>query len=291
MKRDREPYRDPKQWLWWGIPIAVVVAVALVLYFGRTQTDVQPEEQIVEQPPPSEPEPGIQYPLEETPTEEPLPPLAESDPPVQESLTTTFGDSLKNFLVPKDIVRHFVVTVDNLPRAKAAVQMWPVKPVEGEFLVEGTEENLVLSPRNYARYTPMVKLLQGASAAQIGAVYRRFYPLLQQAYEDIGYPDAYFNDRLVEVIDHLLETPEVRDPIRLVHPTVRYHYADPELEARSAGQKALIRMGPQNAAIVKHKLRELRAEIVRQAEQERASQDTSGTTEPPGTPPERIPEP
>ena len=40
-----------------------------------------------------------------------------------------------------------------------------------------------------------------------------------------------------------------------------YTYADPALEARPAGQKLLIRMGPENAAAIKAKLTELRAVI------------------------------
>jgi hypothetical protein len=67
---------------------------------------------------------------------------------------------------------------------------------------------------------------------------------------------------LIEVIDHLLATPEVRDPVRLVQPRVMYEYADPQLQALSAGQKVLIRMGAANAAVVKTKLRELRTELM-----------------------------
>jgi len=106
--------------------------------------------------------------------------------------------------------------------------------------------------------------VQAADVKSLAALYRRLYPLFQQAYEDLGYPGKYFNDRLVEVIDHLLETPEIAAPIPLEQPRVFYTYADASLEARSAGQKLLIRMGPANARIVKAKLRELRAEIVAQ---------------------------
>jgi hypothetical protein len=42
---------------------------------------------------------------------------------------------------------------------------------------------------------------------------------------------------------------------------VLYEFADPALESRSAGQKALIRMGPANARRIKAKLREIRALI------------------------------
>jgi hypothetical protein len=40
-----------------------------------------------------------------------------------------------------------------------------------------------------------------------------------------------------------------------------YTFVDPALEARPAGQKLLIRMGPDNAAAIKAKLMELRALI------------------------------
>ena len=166
--------------------------------------------------------------------------------------------------MPKDIVRHFVVTIDNLPRKKAAVQLWPVKPVGGELAVAPGGEP-TLSPDNAARYEPFIKIVKNADAAQVASVYKHFYPLFQQAYVDLGYPDGYFNDRLVEVIDHLLATPEVAGPIKLTQPGVFYQYADPSIEERSAGQKAMIRLGSQNAAIVKEKLRALRKEVVKQS--------------------------
>jgi hypothetical protein len=166
--------------------------------------------------------------------------------------------------VPKDIVRHFVVTVDNLPRKKAAVQLWPVKPVGGELTVAPGGEP-TLSPDNAERYAPFINIVKNADVAQVASLYRHFYPLFQQAYVDLGYPDGYFNDRLVEVIDHLLATPDIAGPIKLTQPGVFYQYADPSIEERSAGQKTMIRLGSKNAAIVKEKLRALRKEVVKQA--------------------------
>jgi hypothetical protein len=43
---------------------------------------------------------------------------------------------------------------------------------------------------------------------------------------------------------------------------VQYEYADPKLEALTAGQKVLVRMGPDNARAVKTKLRELRSALI-----------------------------
>jgi hypothetical protein len=106
-----------------------------------------------------------------------------------------------------------------------------------------------------------VGVIRSVDAAQLAGVYLHYYPLFQKAYEDLGYPSGYFNDRLVQVIDLLLATPQVEGPIDLVRPNVMYVFADPTLEARPAGQKILIRMGPENAAVVKAKLKDFRAAI------------------------------
>jgi hypothetical protein len=204
--------------------------------------------------------PPEHHPIESAASSATLPALAESDPSVQQSLDQLFGRGLQQYLVPKDIVRHIVVTIDNLPRKKNATQMWPVKPLGGE-LKTSTGAELALNESNYERYKPLVKLATTSDTKQLVAMYKRFYPLFQQAYVDLGYPEGYFNNRLVEVIDHLLETPEVDGPVKLVQPGVFYEFADPSLESRSSGQKLLLRMGRDNAAAVKLKLRELRREV------------------------------
>ena len=84
--------------------------------------------------------------------------------------------------------------------------------------------------------------LAAVDAAAAAAAYRRIYPQLQAAYEDIGYPGRYFNDRVVAVIDHLLATPEPTAPLLLERPKAMYIYSDPALEARSPGQKLLLRI-------------------------------------------------
>lgn len=252
--------RDPKQWIWWGIPIVVVAAAAVALYFARQKEPVAVVPPVAVAPAPAAPEAPPNYPIEPTGTDTPLPPLASSDKDLEQSIAEVFGRSLENFLVPKDIIRHIVVTIDNLPRKKTAVPLWPLKPTPGKLAVIDGETPL-LSDDNAARYAPLIKLVQSSDPAQIAAIYRRYYPLFQQAYTDLGYPDGYFNNRLIEVIDHLLETPELTGEVKLTQPSVFYEFADPTLEERSAGQKLLLRMGNGNAETIKLKLRELRREV------------------------------
>jgi hypothetical protein len=183
---------------------------------------------------------------------------------VADSLAGVLGHpTVAQFLVPQNIVRHIVATVDNLPRKKVAVDLRPVKPTPGQTAVTTQGASIMLSDANFDRYRPLVHAVQGADVKALAVVYKRLYPLFQQAYEDLGYPGKYFNDRLVEVIDDMLAAPEVPAPIALTQPGVMYQFADPELEARSSGQKLMIRMGPANARVIKTRLREFRDEIVK----------------------------
>jgi hypothetical protein len=119
-----------------------------------------------------------------------------------------------------------------------------------------------MSPENYARFDFLVNMATSPAPETVAGAYQYMYPLFQEAYVGLGYPDGYFNDRLVEVIDHLLSTPAPAEPILLVQPRVYYEYADPKLEALSGGQKLLLRMGSTNAAKVRQMLQALRVLIV-----------------------------
>jgi hypothetical protein len=188
-----------------------------------------------------------------------LPPLKNSDHAITDALSNLLSKkTVVEFFYPEKIVRHIVATIDNLPRHTVAVQVLPVKPVGGKFLTEGTGQNIVIAPNNAARYAPYVQLMEMVDAKRLVALYVHFYPLFQQAYQELGYPDGYFNDRLIAVIDHLLATPETSGTISLVQPKVLFQFADQQLENESAGRKILMRIGADNAAKVKSKLREIR---------------------------------
>ncbi|HEV7614511.1 MAG TPA: DUF3014 domain-containing protein [Steroidobacteraceae bacterium] len=252
-----------------GVAAAVVVVAAGVWYYLHTRHAPLPRAPVtVQQPAPAEPaaEAGIQHPLpagqDESASKVPLPALADSDPALSDALARVAGaEAVKNYLLQEGIVRHLVVTIDNLPRQKVAVAKRPTSPVAGSFIAEGDELHATLDPQNFARYQPMMAVVSKLDMQQVAAVYVRFYPLFQSAYQDLGYPNGYFNDRLVQVIDSLLATPQPSGPVELVRPNVMYMFADPTLESRPAGQKLLIRMGPDNAAAIKLKLKELRAAI------------------------------
>lgn len=266
--------RDTPQWI---VPVVLAVAVAIALWFYWQQLP-EPEPAPVESlpvertEPEVEPDVGPRYPVPDMGESldqaslQPLPPLDDSDEYFRLELRGLYGDTLVNLLVNKNLIERIVATVDNLPRAHVSEKIRPMGKLAGVFPVNGQDGSgeYTLSPDNYARYDKLVNLVTSADINSVADTYRRYYPLFQKAYVNLGYPDAYFNDRLIEVIDHLLDTPRVEPPVVLVRPNVLYKFADPELEARSSGQKLLIRMGNEHAEQVKNTLREFRAAIVEQ---------------------------
>jgi hypothetical protein len=214
-------------------------------------------------PPPAEPDPEPAFvaaaPAEALP---PLPALDESDAEARAALADAAGAGLvEQHLAQDSLLRKLVATVDNLSGDTIWMKTRVVPQQPGLFLVEGPEDARYIAPANYARYTPLVKLVEAVDATRLAAAYQRYYPLLQDAYEELGYPGRQFHNRALEIIDHLLATPVVEDPIRLEQPHVLYKYADPRLEALSSGQKMLIRIGPENSRILRNKLIEFRAAV------------------------------
>jgi len=254
----------------WVLFLAVIACAGAAYYLWSQREAPQPQPVTVEQaaaPAPNtdevetltrHPVPQVQ-PRDAEPVK-PLPALDDSDDAMQQALDPIFStqplDALLNF---DGFINRVVVTVDNLPHAKLPIRRLPAKPLRGKFLVkQGAGGAIEIDPTNYKRYRKYVELFEGMDSRKIAAVYFHFYPLFQDAYRDLGYKSAYFNDRVVAAIDDLLAAPEVHDPVRLVQPSVFYKYADARLENLSAGQRLMIRIGSENAARVKAKLRELR---------------------------------
>lgn len=195
----------------------------------------------------------------------PLPVPADSDAALQDALAGLFtAVPLDRVFYLQQIVPRFVATIDNLPRETAALQRMSVKPVGGNVATAQADGRILLRADNAERYATYMRVMEQADTQKLVQSYVHFYPLFQKAYEDLGYPHGYFNDRLVEVIDHLLAAPDVPAPIALTQPKVLYEFADPALEQLSAGQKMMIRIGPVDESRAKVKLRDIRRALTGQ---------------------------
>lgn len=212
--------------------------------------------------------PAIKYPI--AAAADALPAPDKVDAYIADALIKLLGQqNLASMMRTDSFVRRVVVTVDNLGREHVASGLWPVKPTPGRFSVTGPIGAQTVHPDNGLRYRPFVHMVESVDLVAGVALYARLYPLFQRAYEELGYPGQYFNDRLVTVIDNLLAAPEptdpvamrmteVKGPIRATRPWLSYDFADPGLQALSSGQRLLVRMGPDNEKRIKRRLSEAR---------------------------------
>jgi hypothetical protein len=209
--------------------------------------------------------PAIAHPLEALGLDVPAGP-----PDIEAALGDLVGrKAMLDMFQTQDFARRVVATVDNLGRSHAPAQLWPVNPTAGRLVIDRRGGTDVIGSDNGLRYTPFVLLVESVDLHKAVALYARLYPQLQQAYADIGFPSRYFNDRLVEVIDLLLATPEpegppkvrlpqINGPLQPQRPWALYEFDDPALQSLRSGQKILLRMGPVNERRVKARLAELR---------------------------------
>lgn len=214
-------------------------------------------------------EPGIRHPVENisgaadaTQLASPLPQLDDSDALAKDAIATIQnGDTWIRLLVPDGIVRHVVATVDGLPQKTLALQARPIRSASGTMLTSANAGGTAIAADNAARYAAYVSAAEAIDTSRLTGFYVRLYPLLQQAYVELGYPKGYFNDRVIVVIDHLLAAPEPPPPVYVTQPRIVYEFADPALEELSAGQKAMVRVGLDNERRLKAKLRAIRSAL------------------------------
>ncbi|MGS7841882.1 DUF3014 domain-containing protein [Stenotrophomonas forensis] len=223
---------------------------------------LQPKEAAAPAPVP----PPIKHPLDTGAAADPaLPKLADSDGAAWGALSQLFqGEGPLTLLLRDHLIQRLVTQVDNLDKPSVPPTALAARPLPGSLQVKPGEGGERIAASNAARYAPYVQAFTSLDPAATAAAYKRFYPLIQQAYVDLGRPEGYFNDRLVAVIDHLLDTPELTQAPRVERDERgRYRFVDPTLQSRSIGQKALLRMDPAQARAVKRQLQAIRSAITR----------------------------
>lgn len=268
-----------------SVLVTLFLAVAAWLVWHRQTPPAAPagpEPAVAEAPPsaaPVEAPPAIAHPVDAlavAASAAPEPAGRVGDP-VVEALQVLLGrEAVLRFLHTDGFVRRVVATTDNLTRERAPSRLWPVVPAPGRFQVGSHDGRTVIAAANAARHEPFVRFVESIDLAAAAALYVRHYGRFQAAYEELGYPGRYFNDRMVAVVDHLLATPEpagpvamrlpeVQGPVQPARPWVMYEYADPALQGLSAGQKLMLRLGPGHRQRFKERLAEWRRLVTTRA--------------------------
>lgn len=232
-------------------PSPILIAILLLAFLGLGiwawlhwfKSEPAPPE--ITPPAPVEPAAEAQPPA---PTPPSLPPLDTSDETVR-SLVTQLSNhpELATWLVSGDLARRFVAAVDNVARGESPRVHFGFLDPERPFETTYRDGDLIIDPVSFERYDPIVEVFTTVDAEQAVAIYRRMKPLFDEAYRELGYPDAEFDRTLKRALNRLIAVPIPDGPIELDQRVTSYRFADPALENAAAAAKHLLRLGPSNA--------------------------------------------
>jgi Protein of unknown function (DUF3014) len=164
--------------------------------------------------------------------------------------------ALVTWLAPDHLVRALTVVVD-----KVAIGSSPAKELRhvgptAPFQAASSGRSLRIDPRSYSRYDTFANVIDSIDTEGAARAYRRLRPLFQQAFDELGYTNLTFDDRLALALGRLLDTPVPEGDVELRPTSVTFQFVDPDLEELSPAQKHLLRMGPRNMRLIQHKIRE-----------------------------------
>ena len=248
-----------ERWVIAGIAGTVILAVGLGLYFFLgSGEESAPETAVAAEPPPPPPPP----PPATDPEPFELPPLDESDAVIRDLVAVLSAHpGLAAWLVTDDLIRRFVVAVDNVADGVNPARHVPFMKPATRLQTEGEEPDLFLAPASHRRYDAVAGIAASLDPAGTAELYRRFLPLMDEAYRELGYPDTAFAATFRRAVGRVLDTPVVAGRPALVGRGLLFQYVDADLEDQSPVQKQLMGMGPDNLRTVQAAVRDIATAI------------------------------
>jgi hypothetical protein len=187
-----------------------------------------------------------------------VPPLDLSDPFVRELLRgLSSRPELAAWLATDGLVRNLVASIDAVANGTTpSTQLRRLAPA-GPFRAEPRGEDFVIDARSYRRYDGIADTVASLDADGLARAYATLRPRLQEAYEELGYPEGNIDVAVERAIVRLLETPAVDRDVDVRPAPVLYQFTDVRLERLAPAQKQLLRMGPRNGRLIQEKLRDV----------------------------------
>ena len=193
----------------------------------------------------------------------PLPPLDQMDTFLRALLgTLSSSPELASWLTTDDLIRQMANGIDRIANGASPARELAVLKPKGSFAASQRRSEITIDPASYHRFDALAALVSSLDARAVAEAYRTIRPRLDEAYRHLGRTEAGVDAAVAAALQQLIDTPEVRDPIRLLHgPGASYVFADRSIERLPPIQKQLIRMGPDNLDRVRTRLREIKQAI------------------------------
>ncbi len=194
--------------------------------------------------------------IEPEPVTPTLPSLNNSDDYVKEELAAIDGGSpILAHLVSEELVRKFVVMIENISRGEFPERNLPVLyPEERMTVTELGSDFYLIDEQSYQRFNRLVEVLTNISTETAVNFYHQLQPLFRESYAELGLRNSNFNDVFLQAIDNVLEARTAPQPQQLIRPNLNYLYADPAIESYSTVEKLLLRLGPENTESLQRRL-------------------------------------
>jgi len=288
----REPIATPQNHFPWVLVLILLMGIALGLaayfyrdaYLAPTIVAISPEPTAVPTPIPTMAPTPIATIIEEPPSQPiavveqnnpALPNLNESDAALKDQLLEKNGQRiLAELLTPEEVIRKFVRATYNISKGNIVTQYRPVNGPDSGFKAQAigkmaevtnpkkADESLQTAvfknpPKNQARYDVYRKIMQTFKTETLVELYELYYPLLQQAYGELGEGPEQFHTVMKNALAKVLATPSLEKEPELILISVQYQFLDPQLEALPNAQKALLRMGLHNREAILAELEQL----------------------------------
>lgn len=185
--------------------------------------------------------------------------LDNSDPQVMLAIAD-FAPAMTQWLLPKEQLRKWVLTVDMIADGKLPRRYKPVDFPMGKFFVSEKGADTVVAESNYQRANTLITAITSIDPEILARYYQSWLPILEKAYAEQGRTDT-FEQRLQLAISQVLAANPPPSDAELIRPSVLYEYADPTLESASDVEKILWRLGEDNGDSIQNFLREFRYQI------------------------------
>lgn len=239
-----------------GVVVAVVALLALAFWLRREQRPARPFDDAPAPLLEAASDAATAAPAAATPR----PPLDQSDAWLRElAATLSSHPQLAAWLIGDDLARRLVATVINLAEGTSpAGHLGDLRPADG-FRASRSAGRWFVDAASFRRYDLLADVVASLDPAAAARLLGEIRPLLDQAYGEIGDPASDFDRTLARAVGNLLAVPIPDGEPELVRQGALWAYADRELEQRTAAEKHLLRLGPDNARRVQAKLRELAA--------------------------------
>lgn len=161
-----------------------------------------------------------------------------------------------------DLVLRSAALIDGVSHGLVPRKILPLKPPGEKFRPIIVDGKPYLDPAGYQRFDSYANGIVAIDPGLLVAAFHRFRPLIETAYEELGYTAEELDNALIRSLDYVLATPVPAEGIALKRKEAVFQYADPELEQLPPLQKQILRMGPDNSAMIKDWVRKLRLRLL-----------------------------